>query len=172
MPEKIRLIGDQVLKQRCAEVDPTTDIFLSAMQPLIDSMEETMKEAGGIGLAANQIGRSLRIFILKNDDGTISEYINPTIVDRKDPVEFEGEACLSIPGASSTTKRYKEITLNWVDKNGLSHTKVFIDLKSFAVQHEIDHLDGKLYVDQFGPVKKSMIIKKHKKYLREKARRK
>jgi peptide deformylase len=129
-------------------------------------MNETMKAEGGIGLAANQIGHSLRIFILKRE-ATYDEYINPKILSKKELVDFEGEACLSIPGVSAITKRYRGLELEWTDKNGTKKSEAFEGLKAFAIQHEMDHLDGKLYIDQFGPVKRSLLLGKHIKYLRE-----
>ena len=165
MSEPVRLLGDPVLYKPCVELPPES-ISEEYIQPILDTMKETMEAENGIGLAANQIGRSLRIFILKNDDGSVTEYINPLILVATEFVDFEGEACLSVPGASAITRRYKNLTLRWVDKNGLSHEADFKDRAAFAVQHEIDHLNGKLYLDQFGPVKKQLLTKKHKKYMR------
>lgn len=162
MPEKVRLINDPVLRKPCSEVNPLDMVFI---QGLLDSMYDTMVEEQGIGLAANQIGHSVRVFILKDGD-SYKEYINPEIIAQTEPVDFEGEGCLSIPGTSATTKRFKKVTLTWLDKNGIKNQSDFEDLRAFAVQHEMDHLNGKLYVDQFGPMKRTLVLDKHKKYLR------
>lgn len=132
---------------------------------LLKEMHETMVAERGIGLAANQIGRSLRIFIKKTENG-YQEFINPLILSAEEEVAFEGEGCLSIPGAVATTKRFRKLRLQWQDRTGTTHEGSFEDMDAFAIQHEIDHLNGKLYVDQFGPLKRDMVVKKHKKFLK------
>jgi peptide deformylase len=122
----------------------------------------------GMGLAANQVGWLLRIFILKDNSAEgFREYINPEVLSQEELVDFEGEGCLSIPGATANTKRFRKLSLVWQDRHGATYTDEFLDMKAFAVQHEMDHLDGKLYVDQLGPMKRSLVLGKHKKFLRE-----
>lgn len=138
------------------------------LDQLLTDMYQTMIAESGMGLAANQIGWVMRIFILKNPSiikGYL-EYINPEIVSQEELVTFEGEGCLSIPGVKADTQRYRKLTLTWQDKEGTTHEGVFENMDAFAVQHEMDHLNGKLYIDQLGPVKRSMVLKKHKKYVR------
>jgi len=142
----------------------TAEVLLD-IDKLLEEMHATMKAERGIGLAANQIGRSLRIFILRDGEG-YKAYINPEITDKSELVDFEGEGCLSIPGTMATTKRYRKVTMKWIDREGTNKEEIFEDMGAFAVQHEIDHLDGKLYVDQFGPLKREMVVKKHKKFLK------
>ncbi len=170
MTEKVRLVGDPVLKKPC-EVIPAENITLCKLQPIIDQMIATMKAENGIGLAANQIGHGIRLFILRNEDATISEFINPEIVEAVNPTQFEGEACLSVPGVHTTTTRYQSITLKWTTKTGFERQEQFHNLRAFAVQHEMDHLNGKLYLDQFGPVKQGLLLKKHKKFLKQAGRK-
>ncbi len=163
MPEKVRLITDPVLRKPCLEVSPSEDpMFIIG---LLETMNETMKAEAGIGLAANQIGHSLRIFILKRED-SYQEFINPAVIMYGDIVAFEGEGCLSIPGASATTQRFATVKLSWLDKNGIKNEALFEGMEAFAVQHEMDHLNGKLYIDQFGPMKRELVLGKHRKYLR------
>lgn len=169
MAEKVRLVGDPVLSTPTTPVDVAT-LNAASIQPLLDSMIETMKAEGGIGLAANQIGHSLSIFVMRNDDATVSEYINPVITGAHQEITFDGEACLSIPGVATSTKRYNDLTLSWIDKNGASKSGTFRGLKAFAVQHEMDHLNGKLYLDQFGPVKRDLLLRKHRKFLKNSRR--
>ena len=163
MSEKVRLITDPVLRKVCEPVDPTADpMFIIG---LLEVMNETMRAENGIGLAANQIGHSLRIFILKEGE-SYREYINPEIISQSELVAFKGEACLSIPGTFSTTKRYNHISLTWLDKHGIKIEGNFEDMGAFTVQHEMEHLQGKLYVDQFGPVKRDLVLSKHRKFLK------
>ena len=162
MSEKVRLAGDPVLRAPCKKFD-LNDLEYS--DKLLSKMYETMTAEKGIGLAANQIGESVQVFILKDGD-SYKEYINPEITGQSDLVSFEGEACLSIPGASATTKRFKQVKLAWTDRNGINIEGSFEDINAFAVQHEMDHLNGKLYIDQFGPVKRDLVLTKHRKYLK------
>lgn len=167
MTEPVRLIGDPILTKPC----PYVVIADHDIDSILLAMNESMLAANGIGLAANQIGYSLRIFILKNDDCTISEYINPIIMFAADQIQFNNEGCLSIPGVSTTTTRYNEVILSWIDKNGVSHSNTFKGLKAFAAQHEMEHLEGKLYIDQFGPIKRNLIVRKHKKFIKNSSSR-
>jgi peptide deformylase len=162
MPEKVRLITDPVLRKVCEPVNTLDMLFLVG---LLDTMNETMRAEGGIGLAANQIGQSVRVFILKDGD-SYKEYINPEVTSQLNLVPFEGEACLSIPGTSAVTKRFKNLALTWLDRDGIKKEGLFEDLQAFAVQHEMDHLNGKLYVDQFGPLRRDLVLTKHRKFLR------
>ncbi len=165
MPEQVRLLSDPILRTPCSPLKDT-ELGGTFIEGLLAMMHDSMKAESGIGLAANQIGISARVFILKKDEG-YEEFINPEIVSQDELVDFEGEACLSIPGTFATTKRYKRLKLTWLDKNGVKLESEFEDMKAFAVQHEIDHLNGKLYNDQFGPVKKTLVVNKHRKHLRQ-----
>ena len=165
MPENVRLITDPILRKVCEPADLVNDpMFILG---LLENMNETMRAENGIGLAANQIGFSLRVFILKREKA-YEEYINPEIVSQSDLVDFEGEACLSIPGAFSKTKRYAKVSLTWLTRDGTKREGTFSDMQAFAIQHEMDHLNGKLYVDQLGPLKRDLVISKHRKFLRRK----
>ena len=164
MPESIRVINDPILRKVCEPVDINA-VVLQDLDNLLNTMSATMTAEGGIGLAANQIGRSLRIFILKNET-SYDVYINPEILSAEEPVMFEGEGCLSIPGTSATTKRFKRVKLTWLDIQGTKREDTFEDMKAFSVQHEIDHLDGKLYVDQLGPVRRDLVLSRHRKFLK------
>jgi peptide deformylase len=163
MPEQVRLIDDPILRKKCEPVNVVDDAMF--IEGLLDAMHETMIIEKGIGLAANQIGHSVQVFILK-EGVAYREYINPEVVIQEELVDFVGEGCLSIPGTQGTTKRYRKLYLKWVDKRGNPQGRAFENMDAFAVQHEMDHLNGKLYVDQFGPLKKDMVLTKHRKYLR------
>jgi len=165
----VRLLNDPVLRQKCIPVPPEE---LSKMPTLVHTMVEVMKREKGIGLAANQIGVNYAVFVL-GVDGNNEEFINPEVVSVENPIDFT-EACLSIPGTSAKTKRYNTLTLQYTRTmdlaNNIRHEETFHGLKAIAIQHEMDHLNGKLYIDQFGPVKRGMVLDKHKKYLRDLSR--
>lgn len=152
------------MRQKCIEVS-NEDIGGLEELGLLNTMHEVMKAENGMGLAANQIGKLLRVFILKRED-TYDEYFNPEIISQEELVQFEGEGCLSIPGVQATTKRYRKLKLRWKDRLGTIKEGDFEDMGAFAIQHEMDHLNGKLYVDQFGPLKRDMVVSKHRKFLR------
>lgn len=160
----VKLLNDPVLRKPCAPLTKENDIDFY-VDSLLKDMNDTMEKENGIGLAANQIGHSVRIFILKTPDG-YQEYINPEIVSQDELVDFDNEGCLSIPGTFAKTKRYKKLRLKWVNKLGIKMEDDFTDMQAFAVQHEMDHLDGKLYIDQLGQIKKELVINKHKKFMR------
>ena len=164
MSHPVRLLDDPMLRKPCIPVDPVA-IILQDLDNLLAAMHTTMKEEKGIGLAANQIGAEWRIFILKDND-SYREFINPEIVSQTNLVDFEGEGCLSIPGVVANTKRYSKLTLKWIDRQGTNREENFEDMGAFAVQHEMDHLNGKLYIDQFGPLKREMVVKKYRKFIK------
>lgn len=166
MHEKVRLLGADVLRVKCHPYANQVPPEHGGLEGLLSSMNETMQAEKGLGLAANQIGWLIRIFILKEEEG-YSEYVNPEVLSQEELVVFEGEACLSIPGTFAPTKRFKRLTLSWYDRHGTKREGQFENLRAFAVQHEMDHLDGKLYIDRLGPLRKEMTLDKHRKYMRE-----
>ena len=134
------MFGDPVLKQRCAEV---TEID-GALARLVDGMVETMYEAPGLGLAAPQVGVQKRLFVYDLDDGAGPHTIvNPTITESRGEWEFD-EGCLSIPGLYFPIVRPKEIHLTGVDLDGNDVSIEADELLARLLQHELDHLDGRL----------------------------
>lgn len=142
-----------------------------SLQKLIQDMEETMYTAPGIGLAANQVGVSLHLAVIDVDykDGEHNKnlriFINPKIVEKSDPIVFESEGCLSLPGVSETTKRYNKVTIEYQNLKGEHQTLTAEKLLAIALQHEIDHLNGKLYIDHLSSLKRDLLLKKFKKIL-------
>ena len=142
------------------------------LDELLTDMFQTMIAERGMGLAANQVGYRFRMFILK--DGSpqgYKEYINPEVLSQEELVDFENEGCLSIPGVTWKTKRFRKLTLRWQDRQGTTHEGAFDNIAAFAVQHEMDHLNGKLFIDDLSPMNRSIVLKKHKKYLRNLGRK-
>jgi peptide deformylase len=159
---RVRLLSDPVLRKVCEPLDLADRTFIEG---LLEAMHETMKLEDGIGLAANQIGAPVRAFILK-DGESYKEYLNPEMTSQGELVLFEREACLSIPGTFAPTQRYNKVLLSWTTKSGEAKSATFEDLQAFAVQHEMDHLNGKLYIDQLKPLRRDMVLSKHRKFLR------
>jgi peptide deformylase len=179
MLRKVLLEGSPLLRTKCPTLSLESIRELVATEPngqtlseLLLDMHQTMVAENGMGLAANQIGCLFRLFILKdNSVRGYQEYLNPEVISQDELVTFNDEGCLSIPGPKAATKRFRKLRLKWQDMEGVEHEGDFEDLRAFAVQHEIDHLDGKLYVDQLSWLVKDAVMRKHKKFLREQRRR-
>ena len=150
----IRLAGDPVLRQKAKRVR-TID---ASIQQLIDDMIETMRDAPGVGLAANQVGVALRVIVIDvpeenpdDPDGPLQRHqvvlINPQIVKRSGERQLD-EGCLSVPGYKAEITRSVSITVKGLDRDGKSvRIKAEDDLLAEALEHEIDHLNGVLYID-------------------------
>ena len=154
--------------------DPVTE-FTDDLRVLADDMLETMYDAPGIGLAAPQIGVMKRIFVMdciKEDDVPPRPLvlINPTVTWTSDETNVYEEGCLSIPEQFANVERPKECDVSWIDLDGNPQSERFDGLWATCAQHEIDHLDGKLFIDYLGPLKRQMITRKMQKLKREIAR--
>ena len=139
---KILKIGDETLRKVCRPVDAVTP----RIQRLIDDMIETMRAADGVGLAAPQVGVLRRVVVIETPDEGLFVLINPKIIAFSGEQESE-EGCLSVPGRWGITKRPKHVTVRAMNRNGEVVDITGSGLLAKAFCHEIDHLDGKLYVD-------------------------
>ncbi len=139
---KVVLVGDEVLRVKCRPVDKITPRILQ----LLDDMAETMRAKDGCGLAAPQVGVRARVVVVETEPGELIELINPEIIKRSGE-QREDEGCLSVPGVYGTTVRPAEVTVRALDRHGKPFTVSGTGLKARAFCHEIDHLDGILFVD-------------------------
>ncbi len=139
---KIVKVGDDVLRKVCRPVDAITPRVLT----LLDDMIETMRDADGCGLAAPQVGILRRIAVVEVEPGEVIELINPKII-AKAGVQEEQEGCLSVPGRWGITHRPKHVTVRAINRKGETFEVSGSDLLARALCHEIDHLDGKLFID-------------------------
>ena len=139
---KIVKIGDDTLRKVCRPVDKITPRTLT----LLDDMLETMRDADGCGLAAPQVGVLRRIAVVEVVEGEVIELINPKIVAYAGE-QREQEGCLSIPGRWGKTLRPKHVTVRALNRHGKSFEVSGSDLLARALCHEIDHLDGKMFID-------------------------
>ncbi len=139
---KIVQFGDDTLRRVCRPVDTITPSILT----LLDDMAETMRAADGVGLAAPQVGVLRRMAVIEVEPGQLIELINPKIIARAG--EQEGsEGCLSLPGQFGMVKRPMHVTVRATDRNGKEFEMNGSDLLARAFCHEIEHLDGKLFID-------------------------
>ncbi len=171
MDLKIRLLDDPTLRMKSANYPfPASEEAKVWLDKFLSDMNTTMRAASGMGLAAIQVGHPIRLFILKNGDD-FKEFLNPEVLEIENPVVFENEGCLSIPDASASTTRFEKVKLKWFDRTGAEQQGTFMGMEAFAVQHEMDHLDGKLYIDQLKSLKREMVIKKYRKHMKMEKRR-
>ena len=171
MIRPILIHPDPRLKKTCAPVSDVSD----ALRKLADDMLETMYDAPGIGLAAPQIGVLDRIITMDcvKEEGEAPKpmvLINPEIIASSDDTNVYEEGCLSIPDQFAEVTRPTEVEVRWITVDGNEEQQVFTGLWATCVQHEIDHLNGKLFIDHIGAMKRQMITRKMQKLKRDIAR--
>jgi peptide deformylase len=171
MKRPILIHPDPRLKKVCPPVSEITD----EVRALADDMLETMYDAPGIGLAAPQVGVLTRLIVLDcvKEEGEAPRpivMINPEVVAVSDEVNTYEEGCLSIPDQYAEVTRPAEVELRWTDVDGHERREGFGGLWATCVQHEIDHLNGKLFIDYLGAMRRQMITRRMVKLKREKAR--
>lgn len=154
--------GDPVLRKRSAAI--TKDY--RGLDDVIANMFETMYHALGVGLAAPQVGLSIRLFVVdaspfKDDDGNAQGFkkvfINAEIISEEGAKWKFNEGCLSIPGIREDVERKDKLALRYFDENFVEHQEVFDGMPARIIQHEYDHIDGVLFTDRLTPLKKRML---------------
>ena len=171
MKRQIILHPDPRLKKTCAPVDDLSD----DLRDLARDMLKTMYDAPGVGLAAPQVGVLSRLIVLDcvKEEGEKPRPLimfNPKVVASSEELNTYEEGCLSIPEQFADVTRPAEVEVTWMDENGTEHREGMKGLWSTCVQHEIDHLDGKLFIDYLKPLKRQLITRKMVKMKRELAR--
>jgi peptide deformylase len=162
---------DPRLKKPCAPVAAVTD----EVRVLGGDMLATMYAAPGIGLAAPQVGVLLRVIVMDCvKDPEVAPrpmvLLNPEVIWASEEMNTYDEGCLSIPDQYADVTRPKVVTVRWMDLEGAIREETFDGLWATCVQHEIDHLNGKLFIDYLGPLKRQMITRRMEKWKRERAR--
>jgi peptide deformylase len=171
MKMPILIHPDPRLKKVATPVPDLSD----ELRQLADDMLETMYDAPGIGLAAPQVGVGSRLIVLDcvKEEGAPPRPLamfNPEVVASSDETSVYEEGCLSIPETYADVTRPAEVTVRWMDRDGNPAEETFDGLWAVCVQHEIDHLNGKLFIDYLSPLKRQLITRKMVKLKREKAR--
>lgn len=156
----IVMYGDPVLRQRAKDIEKGTDLT-----QLISDMMDTMHAANGIGLAAPQIGKSIRLFVVDGTgleeepemEGFKKAFINPIILEETGtPWDFE-EGCLSIPNIREKVSRKENLKIRYYDENWELKEEEYDGMKARIIQHEYDHIEGKLFLDYLTPFKKRLL---------------
>lgn len=171
MKRPIILHPDPRLKKVSTEVSDLSD----DLRLLADDMLETMYDAPGIGLAAPQVGVLERLIVLdcvkaEKEEPRPLIMFNPRVVASSDERNVYEEGCLSIPDQYADVERPKVVDVEWIDRDGKLCRETFDGLWATCVQHEIDHLDGKLFIDYLKPLRRQMITRKMVKLKKERAR--
>jgi len=171
MLRPILIHPDPRLKKVCPPVTQITD----EIRRLADDMLATMYDAPGVGLAAPQVGVLARIFVMDcvKEDGAAPRplvLVNPEVVWASDEINVYEEGCLSIPEEYAEVKRPARVRMRWTDLSGAVQEEEFAGLWATCAQHELDHLNGKLFIDYLGPIKRQLITRRMEKLKRERAR--
>lgn len=162
----IYLYGHPVLRKKCEEVKED----YPELKQLVADMFETMYNSEGVGLAAPQIGKPIRLIVIDGDvladkfpecKGLKMTLVNPKleVIEDDEPVTRE-EGCLSLPGLSENVKRFEHVKLDWLDEDFKQHSQEFRGFASRIIQHEFDHLEGAVYTDHVSPIRKQLIKSK------------
>lgn len=172
MKRNILIHPDPRLKKVCAPIADSSD----ELRKLANDMLDTMYDAPGIGLAAPQIGIMDRVIVLDcvKEEGDAPRPLvmfNPIVVASSDETNVYEEGCLSIPEQYGEVTRPKVVDVEWMDRDGKAQRETFDNLWATCVQHEIDHLEGKLFIDYLRPLRRQMITRKMQKLKRELARK-
>jgi peptide deformylase len=150
----LHLLGSPVLRQRAAEVGKVDD----EVRALIADLFDTMRAAKGVGLAANQIGVARRVAVVEADGQPPVVLVNPVVVGREG-ADRDEEGCLSIPDVFGEVERAARVVVEATDEHGAPRHIEGAGLFARAIQHEIDHLDGILFLDRVGPLKRRLLLR-------------
>jgi peptide deformylase len=151
---------DPRLRTKAVPVD-AAEVTTPAFQTLLDDMFQTMYDAPGIGLAASQVDVHKRFMVIdiSEEKNAPQVFINPEIADKQGGQVYQ-EGCLSVPGIFADVTRADSITVRFLDRTGQAQELTTDGLLAVCVQHEMDHLDGKLFIDYLSPLKREMVRKK------------
>lgn len=163
----IVIIPDPILRKTSAQVERVDD----ELRKFADDMLATMYDAPGVGLAAIQVAQPIRMLTVdvseKDDEPDPQVFINPKIVQKSDTPNVYEEGCLSIPDIYADVERPAEVTVEYLDLSGKQKTILADGMLATVLQHEIDHLDGALFIDYLSKLKREMVIRKFKKLAKQ-----
>jgi len=162
MKYPITVYGDLILRKKAEEIEKDTE----GLKEIIENMWETMYYADGVGLAAPQTGLSIRLFVIDGTSGADEEpelkdfkktFINPEIIEISGENWIMNEGCLSLPEIREDVTRPDTVRIKYFDENFVEHDEVFSGFAGRVIQHEYDHLEGKLFIDYLSPLKKRLL---------------
>lgn len=165
MKYPVTVYGDAILRKKAEKIDKE----YPNLKEVIENMWETMYYSDGVGLAAPQVGMSIRLFVIDASSGSDDEpelknfqkvFINPEILALEGEEWVMNEGCLSLPEIREDVSRPDEVTLRYFDENFTEHTATFKGFAGRVIQHEYDHLEGKLFIDYLSPLRKRLLKSK------------
>ena len=163
-------IPNPILYEKAQAVECVTP----EIQTLLSDMLETMYKTNGVGLAGNQVGVLKRVVVIdcagKEEKPDPIKMVNPKIISRSEEMVCHNEGCLSIPREYADVVRHEKVTVEYLDENGTLKRRSADGLLAIAIQHELDHLEGILFIDHLSPLKRKMLIKHLEKRRRKQAR--
>ena len=169
MKMKILQLPNPILRQKSVEI-PKVD---ANIRKTLDDMLETMYDANGVGLAAPQVGLLQRMLVIdiaaKDEEKQPLKMVNPKMVWHSDEIQTCSEGCLSIPNQFAPVERFLSVRIEYLDENGQSQNMTADGFLAVAIQHEMDHLDGVIFIDHISPLRRKMLLKRHEKQLKRKA---
>lgn len=166
----IHLYGDGILRKNGTTVKDKSQ----EVKKLIDDMFETLRHVGGVGLAAHQVGKACRLFVVdystsvSEGNGLKEVFINPEIIEQSAEYEYDKEACLSIPGILEEVRRPIWIKIRYLNEDFVETEQQISGFLARIVQHEYDHIDGILFIDRLSSLRRKLIEKKLKQIIRRK----
>lgn len=161
----VNVYGDPILRKKAQPVERDYE----GLEEFLKNLWETMYFADGVGLAAPQVGRSIRIFVVDASSGAEEEpelkdfrkvFINPEIIEKNGEEWVLNEGCLSLPEIREDISRPGLVTLRYLDENFVEHVETFKGYAARVIQHEYDHLEGKMFIDYLSPLKKRLLKSK------------
>ncbi len=157
-----------VLREKAAPVPAVTP----EIKQLLADMLETMYATNGVGLAGNQVGKLLRVVVIDcgHENPDPIKLVNPEIIARSETMVCHNEGCLSVPREYADVERHERVTVRYTDENGQEKTRAADGLLAIAIQHELDHLEGILFIDYLSPLKRQRLLKHLEKRRRKEAR--
>ena len=167
----IVIYGSQVLRNKSENITPDYPDF----KKLVEDMFLTLEEAEGVGLAAPQIGKNIRLFIVDftpwgEDDPSLADYrkvfVNAEIYERSEETSLFEEGCLSLPGLHENVRRPVSIRMRYLDENFVEHDEEFTGRPARVIQHEYDHIEGLVFTDNLSPLRRNLIKNKLQKMAR------
>lgn len=161
----IVIYGSPVLRNKSVDIAPD----YPELKKLVDDMFLTLAEAEGVGLAAPQIGKNIRLFVVDctpwaEDDSSLADYkrafINAEIYERSEQTSLFNEGCLSLPGLHEDVRRPVSIRMRYVDENFVEHDEEFDGMPARVIQHEYDHIEGQVFTDHLSPLRRNLLKSK------------
>ena len=159
---KIVKYGSSILRTKCSDIVD----FNPSLSELIDNMYETLDESKGVGLSANQVGIPIRLFIVKHNNFN-EVFINPKIIEKSDDETISNESCLSFPGITCEIKRPEKIKIDYLSADFVNRVSEYSGEISRIIQHEYEHIEGKVFIDNLSPIVRKLLNGKIQKIIKK-----